>query len=132
VVEAQLARHTVDVAAAGPLRDEVSTDEITPLPTLVHFDEEIGRYAHTGFKAGDRFPIAEDALRSGGFSVLVAAKRYGKGSSREHIPFAERTAGIRLVVAESFGCNPWPERRRTSLRAPTRATLGPSCDTTGE
>ena len=38
----------------------------------------------------------------GGFSVTVAGKRYGKGSSREHSPAAEKLAGIRLVVAESF------------------------------
>ena len=38
----------------------------------------------------------------GGFSVLVGGARYGKGSSREHSPLAEKAAGIRLVVAESF------------------------------
>ncbi len=102
IVDAQLQRRNVDLSGDIALRDEISTDEITPLPTLVHFDEEIGRYAHVGFKAGERFPIAKDALRDGGFSVLVAGKRYGKGSSREHSPFAELTAGVRLVIAESF------------------------------
>lgn len=102
VVATQLQGRDLTRGDAGELRDQVSTDEITPLPTLVHFDEEIGRYAHTGFKAGDRFPIQRGALRTGGFQVLVAGKRYGKGSSREHSPFAERTAGIRLVIAESF------------------------------
>ena len=102
IVAAQIAGCDVTSAEAGPLRDEISTDEITPLPTLVHFDEEIGRHAHVGFKAGDRFPIPLDGLANGGFSVLVAGKRYGKGSSREHSPFAERTAGIKLVIAESF------------------------------
>ena len=43
-----------------------------------------------------------EALRQGGFSVLVAGGRYGKGSSREHSPAAERLAGIRLVIAASF------------------------------
>ena len=33
---------------------------------------------------------------------LVAGKRYGKGSSREHSPLAELSAGVRLVIAESF------------------------------
>jgi 3-isopropylmalate/(R)-2-methylmalate dehydratase large subunit len=32
----------------------------------------------------------------------VAGKRYGKGSSRESSPLAELSAGIRLIVAESF------------------------------
>ena len=43
-----------------------------------------------------------DALRQGGFEVIVAGKRYGKGSSRETSPLAEKAAGIRLIVAESF------------------------------
>src|SRR5689334_19371296 len=42
------------------------------------------------------------AVRQAGFAVVVAGKRYGKGSSREHSPVAEREAGIRLVIAESF------------------------------
>lgn len=32
----------------------------------------------------------------------MAGKRYGKGSSRESSPLAELSAGIRLIVAESF------------------------------
>jgi 3-isopropylmalate/(R)-2-methylmalate dehydratase large subunit len=34
--------------------------------------------------------------------VLVAGRRYGKGSSREHSPTAEKLAGVQLVIAESF------------------------------
>ena len=102
VVEAQLSGANISLATAEPLRDDVSTDEITPIPTLVHFDGEIGRYAHTGFKAGDRFPIGYDAIKRGTFSVIVAGKRYGKGSSREHSPAAEYAAGVRLVIAASF------------------------------
>lgn len=86
----------------SPLRDDISTDEITPLPSLVHYDDEIGRHAHTGFRAGEAHPIPLDGLRDGGFGILVAGRRYGKGSSREHSPLAEYTAGIRLVIAESF------------------------------
>ena len=41
-------------------------------------------------------------VRQGRFAVTVAGKRYGKGSSREHSPAAEKFAGVRLVVAESF------------------------------
>src|SRR5262249_5622293 len=43
-----------------------------------------------------------NAVREGGFSVTVAGARYGKGSSREHSPTAEKLAGIRIVIAESF------------------------------
>ena len=34
--------------------------------------------------------------------MLVAGRRYGKGSSREHSPTAEKMAGVQLVIAESF------------------------------
>ena len=101
-LEAQL--HGAELAPrdAGPLRDEVSTDEIIPVPKMTFYDERVGDYALTGLKSGDRFPIGRGALREGRFDVIVAGRRYGKGSSREHAPFAEKSAGVRLVVAESF------------------------------
>ncbi len=87
---------------ARPLRDDVSTDEITPLPILTHYDDKLGRYPYTGFRAEEATPIGVDAIRSHGIEVVVAGKRYGKGSSREHSPAAEKLAGVRLVIAESF------------------------------
>ncbi|MEG0002097.1 aconitase family protein [Comamonas sp.] len=101
-VEAVLRGETRALAQAMPLRDDVSTDEITPLPILTHYDEQLGRYPYTGFKAGDSLPIGADAVRAAGIEVVVAGKRYGKGSSREHSPTAEKLAGVRLVIAESF------------------------------
>ncbi|MFD0667206.1 aconitase family protein [Ramlibacter sp. MAHUQ-53] len=98
----QLRGETVRPARLDDLADDVSTDEITPVPILTHYDDRLGDYAHTGFSAGGRRPFAPRALREGGFSVLVAGNRYGKGSSREHSPAAEKLAGIRLVVARSF------------------------------
>src|SRR6185503_3177390 len=44
----------------------------------------------------------KDGIRNARFDVVVAGKRYGKGSSREHSVMAERSAGVRLVIAESF------------------------------
>lgn len=101
-VRAQLAGQVLRRADAGALRDDISTDEISPLPAMVHFDATLGRHAHTGFVAGGERPIARDALKNAGIEVLVAGRRYGKGSSREHSPVAERAAGVRLVIAESF------------------------------
>ena len=101
-VEAALRGAAVTLAQAAPLRDDVSTDEITPLPILTHYDEKLGRYPYTGFKAGDSLPIGAGAVRAAGIEVVVAGKRYGKGSSREHSPTAEKLAGVRLVIAESF------------------------------
>ena len=102
LVRAQLAGRRLTRAEAGALRDDVSTDEISPLPAMVHFDATLGRHAHTGYTAGGKLPIGRDALRDAGIGVLVAGRRYGKGSSREHSPLAELSAGIRLVIAESF------------------------------
>ena len=101
-VERSLAGDTPTLAEARPLRDDVSTDEITPLPILTHYDDTLGRYPYTGFRVGGGTPIGIDAVRRAGIEVVVGGKRYGKGSSREHSPAAERAAGVRLVVAESF------------------------------
>lgn len=86
----------------GRLRDDVSTDEITPVPILTHYDRKLAQYPYTGFKADGGFPIGKGYVVAGGYDVTVAGKRYGKGSSREHSPTAEKLAGIRLVIAESF------------------------------
>ena len=102
IVRAQLDGRDLTLAQCLPLRDNVSTDEITPTTVMLNYDDRLGRVAHIGFKAGDAHPIGRDAIRNGGFEVIVAGKRYGKGSSRESSPLAEKSAGVRLIVAESF------------------------------
>lgn len=102
VMAHQLQGQPLTLQEAGALRDDVSTDEITPVPILTHYDDALGRYPYTGFKAGDSMPVVPGAIREGHFTVTVAGNRYGKGSSREHSPAAEKLAGIRLVVARSF------------------------------
>lgn len=99
---AQLAGKDLSLADALPLRDNISTDEITPVTVMLSYDERLGQYPYVGFKAGGTQPIGKDAIRRGGFAITVAGKRYGKGSSRESSPLAELSAGIRLIVAESF------------------------------
>lgn len=101
-VAAQLAGQDLSLSEAGPLRADISTDEITPLHILLNYNARLARYAHIGTMIGGERPIAENAIAGGGFSVVVAGTRYGKGSSREHSPLAEKSAGIRLVIAESF------------------------------
>ncbi|SAL40981.1 isopropylmalate isomerase large subunit [Caballeronia choica] len=102
IVRAQLAGKPMTRAAAGPLRDNVSTDEITPVTVMLTYDERLGRYPYVGFEAGGEKPIGDFDVKNGGFQITVAGKRYGKGSSRESSPLAELSAGIRLIVAESF------------------------------
>ncbi len=98
----QLAGEDLDLAEALPLRDQISTDEITPAFICYHFDEKLGDFPYLGLKCGEAFPVKEGTVRAGGFSISVAGKRRGKGSSREASPYAEQCSGIRLVIAESF------------------------------
>lgn len=102
IVARQLAGEHVGRAAAGALRHDVSTDEITPVAIMSHYDARLARFTYTGLKCGEQLPVAAGSVQAGGFAVTVAGRRYGKGSSREHSPAAECMAGIRLVIAESF------------------------------
>jgi 3-isopropylmalate/(R)-2-methylmalate dehydratase large subunit len=89
------------------LRDDISTDEITPAYICYFFDQTLGDFAYLGLRTvgGDGeavFPVQRGDVRGGGFIASVAGRRRGKGSSREASPYAERAAGIRYVFAESF------------------------------
>lgn len=101
-VRVQLAGVRLTRAAASPLRDDISTDEISPLPIMVHFDAALGRYPYTGYTVAGHQPIGVGAIQQAQIEVVVGGKRYGKGSSREHSPVAEQAAGVRLIIAESF------------------------------
>ena len=84
------------------LRDDISTDEITPAHICFYFDETLGEFPYTGLKCGSELPIKRGDVRRGGFVCAVSGKRRGKGSSREQSPYAERAAGIQLVIAENI------------------------------
>jgi 3-isopropylmalate/(R)-2-methylmalate dehydratase large subunit len=84
------------------LRDNISTDEITPAYICYYFDETLGQFPYLGLKAGSEFPLVRGSVRAGGFVASVAGTRRGKGSSREASPYAEMHAGIRIVIAESI------------------------------
>ncbi|ODP34054.1 aconitase family protein [Pandoraea sp. ISTKB] len=105
----QLAGEDLTRAEAGPLRDQISTDEMTPARACLAFDESLGDYVYAGLRCSEDttdptgvFPVKPKAVREGGFALSVAGLRRGKGSSREASPFAEWCAGIRIVIAESF------------------------------
>lgn len=102
LIEDQLAGQVISLAQAQPLRNDVSTDEITPANVCYYYDEKLGEFPYVGLRCGDRLPIQAGSVKAGSFQVTVAGRRYGKGSSREASPFAEQSAGIRLVIAESF------------------------------
>jgi 3-isopropylmalate/(R)-2-methylmalate dehydratase large subunit len=84
------------------LRDDISTDEITPAHICFFFDETLGEFPYTGLKCGNELPIQRGDVKRGGFVAAVSGKRRGKGSSREQSPYAELCAGIKLVIAENI------------------------------
>ena len=84
------------------LRDDISTDEITPAHYCFYFDETLGEIPYLGLKCGNGTPIGRGDVKRGGFVCAVSGKRRGKGSSREQSPYAEMCAGIRVVIAENI------------------------------
>jgi 3-isopropylmalate/(R)-2-methylmalate dehydratase large subunit len=84
------------------LRDDISTDEITPAHVCFYFDETLGEFPYVGLKCGEQMPVGRGEVKQGGFVACVSGKRRGKGSSREQSPYAERCAGIQLVIAENI------------------------------
>jgi len=84
------------------LRDNISTDEITPAYVCYYYDETLGDFPYLGLKCGEEFPITRGSVKRGGFVASVSGKRRGKGSSREQSPYAEMCAGIKLVIAENI------------------------------
>jgi 3-isopropylmalate/(R)-2-methylmalate dehydratase large subunit len=97
-----LAWDTKNPANNPKLRDDISTDEITPAHYCFYFDETLGEIPYLGLKCGDVLPIARSDVKRGGFICVVSGKRRGKGSSREQSPYAEMCAGIRVVIAENI------------------------------
>jgi 3-isopropylmalate/(R)-2-methylmalate dehydratase large subunit len=98
----QLEGRDLEWTPAIKLRDDISTDEITPAYVCYYFDETLGDFPYVGLQCGDEFPVTRGAVKQGGFAVAVSGKRRGKGSSREQSPYAELCAGIKLVVAENI------------------------------
>jgi 3-isopropylmalate/(R)-2-methylmalate dehydratase large subunit len=84
------------------LRDQISTDEITPAYICYYFDETLGEFPYLGLRASGEFPVQRGSVRKGKFVASVSGKRRGKGSSREQSPYAELMAGIQVVIAENI------------------------------
>jgi 3-isopropylmalate/(R)-2-methylmalate dehydratase large subunit len=82
-----------------PLMSNISTDEITPGWVCFYYDETLGEYVYVGMREG---AVKKDEVKQGGFAVVVSGLSKGCGSSRETAPYAEKWAGIRLVIAKSI------------------------------
>jgi 3-isopropylmalate/(R)-2-methylmalate dehydratase small subunit len=76
--------------------NNVDTDVILPGPYLVHTDpNELAKHAMEGLDS--KFP--EKAAKG---VIVVGAKNFGCGSSREQAPIALKYSGVKCVLAESF------------------------------
>ena len=82
-----------------PLLSNISTDEITPGWVCFYYDETLGHYVYVGIREG---AVQKDEVKNGGFAVVVSGLSKGCGSSRETAPYAEKWAGIQLVIARSI------------------------------
>jgi len=96
-LEAELARRLMSDDL--PLMSNISTDEITPGWVCFYYDETLGQYVYVGMREA---AVKKDEVKAGGFSVVVSGLSKGCGSSRETAPYAEKWAGIELVIAKSI------------------------------
>jgi 3-isopropylmalate/(R)-2-methylmalate dehydratase large subunit len=82
-----------------PLMNNISTDEITPGWVCFYYDETLGQYVYVGMREA---AVQKDEVKNGGFKVVVSGLSKGCGSSRETAPYAERAAGVELVIARTI------------------------------
>jgi 3-isopropylmalate/(R)-2-methylmalate dehydratase large subunit len=94
---------TMDKLRVDDLLDDINTDAMTPAwVCFSHRPEDIARDAYAGLIVDGQRIFPRDALRDGGFEVIVSGFRKGVGSSRETASQAEKWCGIRIAVAASF------------------------------
>lgn len=96
------------------LGDNVDTDQIIPAQYLTFNPSIPEEYKQFGKYALSSVPPAQKGLPKGNvpfhtkdefvsdFTIVVAGKNFGCGSSREHAPIALDAAGIKAVVAEFY------------------------------
>ena len=85
--------------ASRKLVDNISTDELTPGWVCYYYDETLARYCLVGLRGG---VVKQDAIKNGGFGVIVSGVSKGCGSSRETAPYSELKAGVQVVVAKNI------------------------------
>ncbi|MDB4937022.1 MAG: 3-isopropylmalate dehydratase large subunit, partial [Labilithrix sp.] len=99
LLEKQLAGEDLAFDPERPLVSNISTDELTPGWVCYYYDETLARYCLVGLRGGK---IGKDAIKAGGFGVIVSGISKGCGSSRETAPYSELKAGVQLVIAKSI------------------------------
>ena len=99
LIRQQLAGEDLAFDAERPLMNNISTDEITPGWVCFYYDETLGQYVYVGMREG---AVQKDEVKNGNFKVVVSGLSKGCGSSRETAPYAEKWAGIDLVIARTI------------------------------
>jgi len=96
------------------LGDDIDTDQIIPARHLVYnLDDEnerklYGKYAFSGLPKEmmglpyGNIPFVKEGRYKSEYSIVIAGKNFGCGSSREHAPVALSIAGVKAVVALSY------------------------------
>lgn len=94
--------------------NDIDTDQIIPAEHLVYSLDDpeekkfYGRYALSGVPEivsglpHGNIPFTDPDRFDSRFSIIVAGKNFGCGSSREHAPFALQQAGAQAVVATGY------------------------------
>jgi 3-isopropylmalate/(R)-2-methylmalate dehydratase large subunit len=95
----QLGGETLSYDASRPLLGNISTDELTPGWVCYYYDETLARFCLVGLRGGK---VQKDAIKGGGFGVIVSGISKGCGSSRETAPYSELKSGVKLVIAKSI------------------------------
>ena len=76
--------------------DDVDTDLIIPARYLnVSDGMELAAHCFADVRPGFSQEVSEG-------DIIVAGKNFGCGSSREHAPLAIKSAGVTVIIAESF------------------------------
>jgi 3-isopropylmalate/(R)-2-methylmalate dehydratase small subunit len=95
---------TLTGIAAPLLRDDINTDQITPINRTIDPDYAALLFANARKRADGSldpdFPLNQPRFREAG--ILVAGRNFGCGSSREGAVWAMLATGIRCIVARSF------------------------------
>lgn len=89
------------------LPDNIDTDQIIPanylnlVPTKPDEYQKLGSYALIGLPDSFERFVKEGQLTTE-FTVILAGKNFGCGSSREHAPICLGATGCRVVIAQSY------------------------------
>ena len=89
------------------VRDDIDTDQIIPaqylnlVPTIPEEYAKLGSYALCGLPDGYP-PFIKPGASKADYSIVIAGRNFGCGSSREHAPIALGAAGVKAVIAESY------------------------------